>query len=335
MKKFVFIKRLGKGEMSVIARLDSTDDIAQQIVVKIMPLDVNARQDLSIACQLNNLHNATPVFIQTWGWLACHEIPREWKQYMFALPTGVDWSLPVLIFQVMDYSPESWSDKNTTLLADEYEAMLFLLLHGLYVARKELGSFSHNDIHEGQVLLQPCKPNTEITCMVEGVSMIVQCKRFVPKLIDFGLASSKSLPFSTTSDEDDYSGSSDSDDDMFESSSTMTDSSDVKDLLTIFETRMRRDKIKPMVQRSDFMLDAQISDPSDYKAIANVLLKDARFKKVVQKATFVAEKAVGVNEKMCMVCASPAEYVWPKSRFYFCNARCANKWENIRPLIKL
>jgi hypothetical protein len=326
LERFVFIKRLGKGEMSVIARLDSTDTVPQQIVVKIMPLDSNARQDLSIACQLNKLHDATPVFIQTWGWLACQEIPREWKQYMFSLPQGVDWSLPMLIFQVMDYSPESWADKNTTLLAAEYESMLFLLLHGLYVARKQLGSFSHNDIHEGQILLQPCKPQTQITCMVEGVAIFVTCHRFVPKLIDFGLASSKSLPF-VSADEYSYSEDNSDGEDMFESSSTMTESSDVKDLLSTFEKRMRKDKIKPMVQRSELMLDAQISDPSDYKAIANVLLGDERFKSVRQ----LRQPAVGAH--LCMVCASPAKFAWEKTRMTFCDARCENKWKSIGPVM--
>lgn len=166
--------------------------------------------------------------------------------------------------------------------------------------------------------------------MVEGVAIVVTCHRFLPKLIDFGLASSKSLPF-TSADEYSYSEDHSDGEDMFESSSSsMADSSDVKDLLITFETRMRKDKIKPIVQRSELMLDAQISDPSDYMTIANVLLEDERFKSVRQPKVGAQVGAVGAH--LCMVCASPANFAWEKTRMTFCDARCENKWKNIGPI---
>ena len=324
LDNYVFIKRIGKGEMSVIARLDSTTPLVQQIVVKIMPLDVNARQDLSIACQLNSLAKETPVFVHTWGWIACGEIPADWKRFMFALPMGVDWSLPTFIYQVMDYAPESWADKGTSFLAEEYESMLFLLLHGLYTARKELGSFSHNDIHEGQVLLQPCKPKTVITCRVEGNLLEVVCERFVPKLIDFGMASSKSHPYSSSSSSSDEENVDDDDDDMFESSSSISDSSDVKDLLILFETRMRKDKVKTF-KRSKWMEEALISQPEDYNVIAKVLLNDFKMKK--------GKEMIG---RRCMVCAEAnANYVWKGTDIYFCGLACEGKRSVIGGLVNL
>jgi len=328
LANYIFVKRVGKGEMSVIARLDETktDGPQQKIVCKIMPLDENAIQDISIACQLNDLHDETPVFVLTFGWLACSEIPQEWRQYMFQLPEGVDWSTDMLVFQIMDFAPETWADKSLTLLPDEYEAMLFLLLHGLYVARRRLGSFSHNDIHEGQLLLYPCAPNTIIQCRVEKTVFAVTCQRFVPKLIDFGLSTTQQFRLTSANN---YSE--DEDDGLFEKAATAASAdanSDVKDLIIEFERRMKKDGMKQIPKRSSFLEDALQSAASDHQVIAEVLLNDGRFKRVAQKQNKKHKQdAAAVN---CMVCHSlPAQFEWQNTMLKFCTAHCAEKWANI------
>jgi hypothetical protein len=161
----------------------------QDVAVKVMPLpSEDSIKDVRIACMLNNLTD-TPVFVKTFGWLKCSEIPSLWLKGLNIkkdAPRSFACS-KMFLFQVMAFSSHAWSDTKIQLDVEEYRVMLFMLLHGLWVA-KEKHQFRHHDIHEGQILFQTCKPDTVVTLAVGENRYTLKCERFIPKLIDFGFA---------------------------------------------------------------------------------------------------------------------------------------------------
>lgn len=67
----------------------------------------------------------------------------------------------------------------------DYRCLLFLLLHGISIARKEM-HFFHLDIAEGNIMLQNVWNQESVSVKTDAEEFEIFGLRFVPKLIDFG-----------------------------------------------------------------------------------------------------------------------------------------------------
>ena len=163
-KEFTFIKTIGGGFWGTAALLNRH---GKEIVVKMSDLTNVSLVDISVGCSLNSLRGKTGIFVHTFGWLLCDKI-----LYIF-----------------MDHGGYSWDDKSIILSKKDAKSILFLILHGLYVARRHL-EFSHDDLHFKNILLKPISPATEL--ILDGGYVIkAGTTRFIPQIIDFGISRTK------------------------------------------------------------------------------------------------------------------------------------------------
>lgn len=339
-KNYAFVYRVGNKESVSASFVFKLSRETQDVAIKVVPLTgEGALSDTRIACLLNGLDEETPVFVKTFGWIKCSAIPSRWLQRvdmkkdvplvfkpMLSPSSGV--GKHVYIFQIMAFSSHAWEDERIQLGLEEYRAMLFLLMHGLWLARTRHG-FRHNDVHAGQVLFQVCQPNTRIAIRVGDKTYTVVCERFVPKLIDFGLATlrgsaaenEKSPGGGDSEDESDcdsapFGGGSGSDDDMFDRSDEADEyDDDLVNLLEIFSQRMQRDKLKPFA----------FSTPKAQRTLASMLMGDAVF------AIFRVPYGNAALLR-CDVCSSSATKQWEGVGVRFCGDACAHSWRGIQEL---
>jgi len=306
---YTFIKRVGDKETvsaSLVFRLSKD---SQEVAIKVMPLGSKTNkttlQDVRIACILNNLEQ-TPVFVKTSGWIKCNQIPPLWIRNMNIkkdAPRAFE-SARMFLFQVMSFSSHSWTDGEIKLDLEEYRVMLFLLLHGLWVAEKKI-HFRHNDIHKGQILFQACKPNTSITISIGENRYKVTCQRFVPKLIDFGHATTSKEE--EEEEEEEYSSEGAG---LFERSPEDLLHDDVKQLFYVFEERMQQEGLEPF-KRSKF-----------WTQIEDILLRDPIFENIRLFSSIE-------SGYFCDVCSSIANVQWEGKPFYFCNDVCARVYSDV------
>lgn len=316
---FSFIYRIGNKTTVSASLVFKLSQETQDLAVKIIPLrEENDLKDVKIACLLNGLLSETPIFIRTFGWIKCKEIPSLWIR-------GINFKKDVpesftsrgggrkypFLFLATYFTSHTWGDKNIHLDLEEYRVMLFLLLHGLWLANKRYG-FKHNDIHQGQILFQICKPDTPITISVNEYRYTVVCQRFVPKLVDFGLST---LSGEDSRSESDDSGS-ESGDDMFETSSSGFGDDDLNQLFYVFEERMRKDGLKPFVIQK-----------GPTTTLESILLKDPLFDSLRNPVSFVESRL------FCDVCSSAANVQWQKHGIRFCDEKCAYQWTEISKIL--
>lgn len=313
---YTFVYRVGDKESVSASLVFKLSRETQDVAVKVIPLKDDASlNDTRLSCLLNGLDEATPIFIKTLGWLKCNTIPATWIRDVDMqrdVPKVFKAKKNTYIFQVMAFTSHAWSDARIHLSVEEYRVMLFLLIHGLWLARTR-HNIRHNDVHEGQVLFQTCKKDTPITVSVGKQSFQVMCERFVPKLIDFGLA--------TTEDEESESGSGSGseEDSMFDDEDAPVKDEDLRNLLEMFEQRMVRDKLKPFAY----------SLPKVERTFESLLLKDKVFDSIRKsKATTVESPLV-----RCDVCSSHAQHQWQGTNVRFCGEVCAYSWRGIQELL--
>jgi len=310
VQNYSFLYRVGDKETVSASLVFKLSQGPQDVAVKVMPLVRDAIQDVKIACMLNNIQE-TPVFVKTFGWIKCGTIPLEWLKGM-DIKKDAPKSLSrakMFLFQVMAFSSHAWSDRRIKLDVEEYRVMLFLLLHGLYIAQDKIG-FRHNDIHSGQILFQTCKPGTTIDVSIGENHYRLVCGRFVPKLIDFGLAT-----LGEKEEEESESGSESEEGGMFEREEGDDLSDDLRNLFYLFEERMRQDGLKPFPRNKKF---TQLED---------ILLMDPIFTSIRKNGLSSEEKIKG--RYFCDVCSSVATTQWEGKPLYFCDEACAYSWKEI------
>jgi hypothetical protein len=321
---FSFIYRIGDKETVSASLVFKLSQQAQDVAVKVIPLrEEDDLKDIKIACLLNGLLEESPIFVRTFGWLKCKEIPPLWTKGMDTKKSVPKSFLPYFkgnkkasfVFQVMSFSSHSWTDERIRLDLEEYRVMLFLLMHGLWLAKIRYG-FKHNDIHQGQVLFQTCKPNTPITVSVAENNYTLVCQRFVPKLIDFGLSTTSSSSYSSYSSSEEYSKS--DDDSMFDKGEEIEDD-DLRNLFYMFEQRMEKDGLKPFVPQKG------------NNTLEDILVKDALFKSIRNNNNSTSIKnSVGF---ICDVCSSVATHEWEHKGIRFCGDACASQWSDISKIL--
>lgn len=175
-RTFVFIKVKGTGSHGVVIQL------SKQRVLKIITYDHHAKQEINVACKVNQLLEHSDCFIRTYGWISCHRLPQDWIERIGAY--GNMWpQYPIFMCILMEEVPY---DK-ISLLEEDVFMLLFELLHAIYIARK-LYKYSHNDIHDENIMFA-LAPSPVKAFHVEDQTFTLVNRKFVPKLIDQGRAS--------------------------------------------------------------------------------------------------------------------------------------------------
>jgi serine/threonine protein kinase len=175
-----FVTILGSGMEGVAIKINKDQRF---FAIKISKAQ-DSKKSLKMACKLNELKDYTGIFVYTYGWLVCNSIPDDWLRFMDPYEEK-----SLLLFTVMEISALKWSD--VILTKEELVICFLILMHGFYIAKKKLG-FAHNDLHPGNLLLQAI-PYKESEIYLEVYPDLVfkvtgEQTRFVPKIIDFGMA---------------------------------------------------------------------------------------------------------------------------------------------------
>lgn len=174
-QRFAFVKMLGKGEQGVVFEVIHEQ---QKMVVKVVEMGVEGINEIETQCTLNDLDAKTGIFTHAFGWQVCSAMPAAWADFVTFDHTER------LLFIFMEKTMETWA--SVPLKPTEEKAILFLLLHGLMVARRDAGGFQHDDIHKENVMLQPIDFTRVV--YLDGGYTVGPRLRFVPKLIDYGYA---------------------------------------------------------------------------------------------------------------------------------------------------
>jgi len=296
-QRYKFVKVLGTGTVGMAIQVKN-NETGKFLVVKIVPLDTEAVNEIQTQCLLSELKNKTGIFVTAYGWQVCEDIPDEWDEQMEDNDFPETWDAPDKILCIfMEETSKRLTDYQLTPV--EKKAVAFILLHGLYVARKEL-EFSHDDIHEENIMLQPRDSSkTPVSLSVGNVTFQMPPRiRVVPKLIDYGYSTTK---YTTTSKEDED----EDEDDMF--SSHVDNSTDIGSLGFVFP------EIESIIE------SARSTAGSDYKSIRTILMS-------TYFAAYRDKENKLVGER-CLVCMSPA-MVQYKNRAVdtFCDLKCGQKY---------
>jgi hypothetical protein len=193
---------LGEGDHGIVLLYTKDGNPYQQFAVKITYSDPYIRE-MQTNCRLEQLKPDTQAFITSLGWRRHHGILDSWLERLPEYNQNeerIDWAKYAdkdLVYIFMEYSTFRIRLKkgitpsgNTGLVYWEHlnavnaKKIMFILLHGLYVARKKM-QFSHNDLHDGQIMLF-ARPNPRNPIVLSGGKFVIESCPFVPKFIDFG-----------------------------------------------------------------------------------------------------------------------------------------------------
>lgn len=286
----VSIAFLGKGGFGNVIALDDIKIKGRpSIAVKILQYDKNAKKELKIGCMLNSLNSSA--FVNTYGWLISTKIPDLWIPY---INQEVYYNPKSYLFLFMEQSSYEFKSKSLHFDRQGYLTILFLLLHGLYIAIQKLG-FKHADIHNGNIMIDK---TSEKSVTVEIKSQTYQIdvpNHYIPKFIDFGLSTLNSDKRSRTG----------------------VDS----DVFYLFQTIIKRAKKRdPTVNLEDL----ESFDDFDDSKIEDLLLDPI----------FYSIRTRSLKKIKCSMCGAEAKFKWNvNDKFVFCNLLCANKVSGIIDLV--
>lgn len=194
--RFSPVRWLGMGEFGIAILLNAGlgDGRFQELVAKLTANERDATaKELRIACELNQLHGDTPIFPHTYGWLMCDEIPQPWRRMLDLRQRNHVVMSPFreapVLFTFMQAVRHKWSEI-PLWVENRYRVCLFILIHGIWVAGSRLG-FHHQDIHPGQVMLQPSASGAaEESRFLFGDNREARIMTaYTPRLLDYGFAS--------------------------------------------------------------------------------------------------------------------------------------------------
>lgn len=186
---------LGEGQNGIVLLVDGS--IEGRRVVKIT-YSKRFKDEAKLMEKLHVLKPDTQAFIAVFGWYERSGLLPEWREMLPQFRqdgSRLDWEKydrEKLVYIFMEHSNFRMAYPNPSAPAgvvfwehislEQSKKIMFILLHGLYVARKKLG-FSHNDIHDGQIVL--FKRDPKVPVVLEKGYTVKEC-RYMPKFIDFG-----------------------------------------------------------------------------------------------------------------------------------------------------
>lgn len=300
-------QRLGRGGYGVVFAFSYKDNHESTIALKVSKLSgKDSVNEVKMGCMLNQLKDLTPVFAQTFGWMVCNLMPEKWIPLLNNLKEN-DLTLAVknnepLLYIVMEYIVYKWDDKNTIIPPEDMIQMMFLLYHGLYIARKICG-IVHQDLFQGNnIMLTPMPYNSIVKVDINNTSFILRDLRFTPKFIDFGQASN-------TYDPEDYLGDYEHIKEAFieKLESNNYDTKIFKEFFNdkLYEVAEKTHLVKPL---EDLLL---------YSKLFNVIPREAK----------------GNIEARCTFCGLKATHTWKEKNINFCNHMCFTRFKNVGSFI--
>lgn len=305
--EFKFMKYLGSGRLGHVFLFSRGKD--EQITMKVMPCSKASEDEIRTACVLNSVQPLTGIFTHAFGWLSCSTFPPTLVDYI--APEKRPDSMVEHIYLFSEYVPFAWNDPNFRFSDTDFRTMFFLLLHGIYIARREM-DFFHHDIYDGNILLREVMASESVHVQTTDVEFRVTGMRFVPKLIDY--SESKTKPLST-------------------SSKSRYKFSDLKMLADEFLRKMEeqkdRDARRAFLKFTNSMEfeDACKQDASN-SVVVDELLNNAYFAiPEIIRVDRPEKKLKPINR--CFVCTTPAPYYFDTTKWNFCSDSCARKMSSI------
>ena len=193
----------GRGKFGTVVALNDIQVGGRaSLAVKILPFRVedsilyeprviirDVQQELFIACQVNQLHEETPVFIQTFGWLVSEKIPNDWKLFIdMSKLQYKDVRKLSYMFLFMEQSSYKFDSDAVAFDLKGYLTILYIILHALYVARQRF-DFRHSDLHMGNIMIDIVHGTSLDLRITEHTNVHVNLiNQYLPKIIDFGHA---------------------------------------------------------------------------------------------------------------------------------------------------
>lgn len=305
----------GKGAFGAVVALNDVHIKGKaSLAVKVLPFRIqdtewydpytvirDVEQELFIACQVNQLHEYTPVFIQTYGWLVSSRVPKNWQMYIDIQNLEYEKAKKLsYMFMFMEQSTFKFDSDSVVFTEDAYLRLLFVLLHALYVAGKHL-KFTHNDLHKGNIMMDVVHTKF-VDLDIEGKIVRVDLyNQFMPKIIDFGRAKTEKAHDGGRNE---------------------------NDVVTLFRAVLIRNSIhQPTLNLPTIEAFSDFEMP-----IAELLLKHSIFENV-RKTIAKTNKKQKLVER-CSMCGAEATVKFKHCDNYkFCHEYCANKMKGLAFLI--
>lgn len=308
------VSLLGVGKEGIVFGIrtirEGDTGVLAEWALKVCPAKNKAVYEIETSCMLNELHAQTPIFIQTFGWMSCTEIPDEWYQYARAtmkkespLHGG-----PYLMVVTEPQGLHLNGKKFRFTSEYEWKCHFFLFLHGIYCARKQF-KYAHMDIYEKNILFVAQKtPSVDVH--VGAVAFSCKNMLWIPRLIDQGGAITHTFP-----------------------NTASYVNNDIENLCNLFEKKAADfPACKDFVRKHRGLSAIRFSVKENYQEIEPVLL-DKFFDELRSDV-----KIDPVN----MRCASCLKLMYggtfciqSKLNFiHFCSEHCASKVSSLRPALK-
>lgn len=275
----------------------------------------SANHELRIACMVNELAKVTPVFVHTVGWLVSRRIPSSWRNVPDFKIDGeqFDCAVSSYMFIFMEKVAYKFDDLAIIMTVDNVKQCLFVLLHGLLMARHAL-DFNHNDLHMGNIMFDISGSDEPLHLSLEHVDFSIHGMGYYPKFIDFGKSQTKTTLHHTV---------------IFHP--------DVKHIFDAFSARfpVAMEFYNDTWKRSHQELLHSQGD--NYQILLHFLIEDTLFDNgIVQKQHHPASnvKRQRVISNRCCLCGTAATVTLDtRSDLAFCTDFCALKLNKIMPLL--
>lgn len=190
-KHIKLLKTLGGGITAITVLIRTKHH--QHFALKLMTKDDDADNEVRISKNINVLAKESIIFNKYKGWQVCR-IPDEWKQIILCsrhlkdaheLKEAIEKNR-LLTSIVMELNAYKLGKVELNTL--DITQMIFLLLHGIGIARKIFPYFRHRDIHLNNIMLQENIDKDTYDVHISKYHFRFEYLRYIPKLIDFGEA---------------------------------------------------------------------------------------------------------------------------------------------------
>lgn len=309
-RDFSIVQYLGSGRVGAAFLLARKEEY---MVMKIIPCNADSEKEIRISCLLNDLQAETGIFPLAYGWLSCSTFPPGFANYIPKSKLPDQDSLYIYLFS--QYVPSKWNDAINWYNDEDYRILLFLLLHGISIGRKHF-DFFHQDIAEGNIMLQNVIQKEVITVKTDKEEYEISGARFFPRLIDFG--ETKIRPESNK-----YKR---------RVSDIRTLSAEFFRMITAQKNHDARRPFLKFIAHDDFE-KAMVAEPSNYQIIQD-LLRHPYFDIPQIKRTDRPEKRIKPTER-CVSCASEAVQFFQGTPLFMCESSfCVRKMAKVSCYMK-